>query len=230
MNLTLRIAHLSRQAKSSRLTSAVQWGFTIVELLVVIAVIGILATILIPSLKRAKGSAKAAECKSNLRQIGIGLRLYVDEFDKYPAVNPGDGWTWHNSLLAYCGGNRKLFHCSDWNSSPDWEGSSYAYNLELGRLDSTNSTVVETSVKVPSDMIAIGENCGYGLIAGFGWPGCAGHYQPHSLSFNALFCDGHVESGRAIPKGAFNQYKPDENHTRRFFRDNEPHRELWPSD
>src|SRR5262245_45527629 len=70
--------------KPARLVARRSCGFTLIELLVVIAVIGILASILIPSLKRAKASAMSAACKNNLRQIGVALRLYVDDFSKYP--------------------------------------------------------------------------------------------------------------------------------------------------
>src|SRR6266540_5783314 len=59
-------------------------GFTLVELLVVIAVIAILAALLLPTLARGKASAKSAVCKSNLRQQGLALIMYVDDYGKYP--------------------------------------------------------------------------------------------------------------------------------------------------
>ena len=59
-------------------------GFTLIELLVVIAVIGILASLLLPVLSRAKERGRSAACLNNLHQLGIALRMYVDDFGAYP--------------------------------------------------------------------------------------------------------------------------------------------------
>lgn len=54
-------------------------GFTLLELLVTVAVIGILAALMVPSLNRAKGSAQGAQCASNLRQLILGWHMYADD-------------------------------------------------------------------------------------------------------------------------------------------------------
>jgi prepilin-type N-terminal cleavage/methylation domain-containing protein len=59
-------------------------AFTLIELLVVIAIIAILAAMLLSVLQRAKNAADSAGCKSNLRQLGLGLSMYAHQYGAYP--------------------------------------------------------------------------------------------------------------------------------------------------
>ncbi len=62
-------------------------AFTLIELLVVIAIIAILASILLPTLGRAREAGSAASCMNNLRQLGICFREYTDENGQFPSNN-----------------------------------------------------------------------------------------------------------------------------------------------
>lgn len=62
----------------SNLKPTIAKGFTLVELLVVIGIIGVLISVLLPALSKARASAQAVVCQSNMRQLGIGLRMYCD--------------------------------------------------------------------------------------------------------------------------------------------------------
>lgn len=54
-------------------------GFTVLELLVAVAVVGLLSTLLLPAIGRAKAKARRALCLSNLRQVNLGVRMYADD-------------------------------------------------------------------------------------------------------------------------------------------------------
>jgi prepilin-type N-terminal cleavage/methylation domain-containing protein len=70
-------------------------GFTLIELLVVIAIIAVLAALLFPVFATARAKARQAVCTSNLRQIGLSIAMYMEDYDSlYPyAVDPADKYT-----------------------------------------------------------------------------------------------------------------------------------------
>ncbi len=81
-------------------------GFTLIELLVVIAIIAILAAILFPVFARARENARRASCQSNLKQIGLGILQYTQDYDeKYPSgtttVGGARGIGWAGQCLPY---------------------------------------------------------------------------------------------------------------------------------
>ena len=64
------------------MTKRVSRGFTLIELLVVIAIIAILAAILFPVFAQAREKARQSSCQSNLKQLGTGGLLYIQEYDE----------------------------------------------------------------------------------------------------------------------------------------------------
>ena len=93
----------SNPASASGKTSLA--GFTLIELLVVIAIIVILAAMLFPALNRAKMAADVTVCQSNVRQLNLALRLYVDDCHLYPLFMLPDQYgpdlSWTDFLAPY---------------------------------------------------------------------------------------------------------------------------------
>jgi len=98
--------------------------------LVVIAVIALLVSLLMPSLKQAKGMAQTAACAMNLRSQGVGIYYYAEDYDDHiPARRHELIKLWHDDVLAYASGGR-VFACPASTRSnaygtwpKDWPGS-----------------------------------------------------------------------------------------------------------
>lgn len=156
-------ADLSTQRKSPSAFREPRRAFTVVELLVVIAIVAILASLLLPTLGRAKSQAYHAACLNNLRQLGIATRVYAEDHqERLPSAEilPTQPIDPRNPLPRICDvlagyvgttpgprvqtntGSATVFRCPlDRSGRFAAEGSSYEWNAELNghRLDETRT-------------------------------------------------------------------------------------------
>lgn len=133
--------------------------FTLVELLVTLAIIGILAALTMGSVNRARESARRSRCLANLSQLGIGLEMYGQDHRYVLPVcagsqDPHAGQEIRSVLLGYVSGNNGVFRCpSDLRAESLRSGSSYDWNtLANGRkMDEKTLKVLAFELPVMAD-------------------------------------------------------------------------------
>lgn len=125
-------------------------GFTLLELLVVMAIIAVLAALLLPGMTRAREAGRATACLSNLRQLGIALQLYVQDNQNHLPCMRDKSLTTTNDLpspdvvLSHYAGSPKVFRCpSDFRQVFETTGSSYSWNNLLNGQDADHLKVFQ---------------------------------------------------------------------------------------
>jgi prepilin-type N-terminal cleavage/methylation domain-containing protein len=205
---------MSSVSRRSRLT-----GFTLIELLVVIAIIAILAAILLPVFASARENARKSSCQNNLKQLGIAVIAYTEDYDELYPCN-GDfaptGGTdndsgWAGELYSYIK-SKGVYTCPDDSTvpTPPAIAFSYVWNKFLaGNQPALNLS----AVTAPANTVELGEyNNSLGAsktgdpstaeltspASGYNSFGCndgqtTGCVHGGKSGDNWLACDGHVK-------------------------------------
>jgi len=200
-------------------------GFSLVELLVVLAIVSVLAAVLLPVFWTARGKAREIVCNSNLRQIGLGVTMYLQDYDaRYPyavdAVDRAASWDWRpyprfyadlphlplvQDVLQPYVNSRAVFDCpSDTGfAQPDFTSVTMdAFPTSFEKFGSSYFYHTKLAALQLSE-------------AGLDKPSechllfdVAGHWHgtltPLAQRYNVLFADGHVKN---ISRGEFNGYR-----------------------
>ena len=219
--LSLRCCKRSARPKSN--PTCCHKAFTLIELLVVIAIIAILAAILFPVFARARENARRSSCASNLKQIGLGVMQYTQDYDEiYPPIRHQNSTftpNWGQMIYPYVK-STQVYRCP---SSPIARGTampfnaplpepqveaSYQQNAHVGQANGAGGRGLNmAAVDSVSQKILLAEISTFnpGSVAFNDWttapPGdqwSARMWSGHLGTANYMFMDGHVKSLRAV--------------------------------
>jgi len=225
-------------------------AFTLTELLVAIAIIGILAALLLPAISNSKKRAQQIQCVGNLHQLGIALQTVLSNDHGYPLYIENRYSAWFSQLEIEGFGIPKpptnfietgVWRCPAAQWPPNFPAEaarfSYGYNnfgvLSVGNLTNApgllghydlvsgaRAPIAESEVTAPSDMMAIGESDGLIFMRSELYD-FPKMLLRHQNNANVVFCDGHVES----PTLQFLFADTSDAALSRWNRDHQPHRE-----
>lgn len=179
--------------------------FTVIELLIVTAIISVLIAILLPALKLAKGKASEIKCAHNLKQIHVAFSMYLSDNQDYFPVSGAYYWmedilpyVWLDSnnfsLSRYCKtrGVEMIYHCPSATANDSWSGSLYSYAINEHLHGDSHPTSSYwyirrmTRVYYPNECL-FNTDASYPQV----------YYAPHCFSYrhgggaNISFLDGH---------------------------------------
>jgi len=204
---------MKRIILSTRRTRA----FTLIELLVVIAIIAILASILFPVFARARENARRSSCSSNLKQIGLGIMQYTQDYDeRLPASVANNSGDSSHSLSYYVQPYIKsvqVFRCpSDITTTATSYGYNYVYLAGSGLSSAISIAKIQNAAQTLMLMDSYNVGTYDFVYAARYWrsnggatvygtaPSSTDAYQHgnaddrHLETINTLWCDGHVKS------------------------------------
>lgn len=193
-------------------------AFSLVEVLVVVAILGILAALAFPSFGSASAKARRSECQSNLRQLGVGIQLFAsdnngflpptrDDLQQFTAITNGgsSGAHWNQAISDYLGKKdagvtdkySEALGCPSWQDDPAYDPARtwiWGYGMNNNPLDDRSYSVWSqgavrlSAVTHHSKRVLLADSADWHLARS------ARAAKRHDNHTNVLFFDGHVAS------------------------------------